>query len=392
LTLGSLIGQETAALVLANAIRRDRLAHAYLFTGPEAVGKRTAALAFAKALNCLGHPAPGECCDACRTCADIEAGFHPDIRLITPAVQLPPDAPPELLDALGERAAITIGQIRPQPGKPQAPPPLLADALLRPHSARRKVYLIDPADRMNAEAANALLHLLEEPPPLVTLVLVTSRQAALLPTILSRCQQVQFHLAPREQVEQLLVARGAPPERARFLASLAGGRPGWAVTAWARPETLATRERMLDFLAGLAGQPTRSALRSAAQLKELALATWAQELSAESQPADDDEPETEDKPARISTDRALRMRLPQLLEQALGWYRDVLTCQAGTAELVVNSDRLPELQAVAGQLSPASVAACLGALEQTKGYLQRNANVDLALEGMFIRLAGVHQG
>ena len=388
MTLSELVGQETAATVLANAIRRQQVAHAYLFVGPDGVGKRTAALAFAQALNCLQPPAPGEACQACPACAAIEAGSHPDVRLITPAGKLPPDAPAELLDALGEAATITLDQIRHRPDQPrQTPPPLLQDAYLRPHSGRRKVYLVDPADRLHAEAANSLLHLLEEPPPEVSLVLITSRLASLLPTIISRCQQVQFHLAAPAAVAALLEARGVEAGRAALLARLSGGRPGWALTAWRRPETLATRERMLDFLQGLASQEPKSLLRSTAELKALAMATWSQEVEAEVAPDEDEEPPEGEAKPKLSRDRMLRMRLPQLLELAMGWYRDVLAWQSGAVELVVNTDREQGIAAEAARLEPEQVARVLAALEQTRRYLQRNANVDLALEGMLLRMA-----
>lgn len=386
MNLSDLVGQETAAAVLANAIQRGQVAHAYLFTGPAGVGKRAAALCFAKALNCLGLPPAGSCCDTCRHCTEIDAGVHPDVRLVTPAANLPPDAPAELLDALGERAEIGIGQIRQDPTKPQTPPPLLQDAYLRPHSAAYKVYVIDPADRLNPFAANALLKLLEEPPEAVVLILVSSRQAALLPTILSRCQQVQFRLAPLPAIEALLLERGAEPDRARLLAALSAGRPGWAITAWRHPEQLATRDRVLDYVQGLADLTPRAALRAAAELRALAAETWAAESQAETAPETEEDEEEGEERAKLSPTRVLRMRVPQLLEIAQGWYRDLLVCQAGAPELVVNADRRVALEKAAGALSPAGVAQALAALEQAKRRLQRNANVDLALDGLLLTL------
>jgi len=386
MTLDSLLGQETAAAILRNAMLRERVAHAYLFTGPEGVGKRTAALALARALNCEAPPGVGLSCESCPTCTRIAAGLHPDVRLVTPAAGLPPDASPELLDALGERAQITIGQIRGEQDKPfPSPPPLLHDAALRPHSARRRVFVVDPADRLNPFAANALLKLLEEPPEYVVLVLVTSRLAALLPTIISRCQQVQFRPAPREAVARLLEGRGADPKHAALLASLSDGRPGWAVTAWKRPETLQTRARMLDLVASLAAAEPRQALRLAATLKSLALESWAQESQAEVVGDEDEESEPGDRP-RLSPDRVLRARLPLLLEIALAWYRDVLAAQAGAADLALNADRAPQVAEEARRLSPTRVEQAIAALEQAKTRLQRNASVDLTLEAMFVAL------
>jgi len=126
-----------------------------------------------------------------------------------------------------KRTEISIDQIRQNPKEThETPRPLVQDAILRPALGRRKVYVIDPADRMNPAAANALLKLLEEPPPYVVVVLVSSQPAALLPTVLSRCQQVAFQLASPAAVEGLLCSLGADGATAVSLAALAAGASG----------------------------------------------------------------------------------------------------------------------------------------------------------------------
>lgn len=196
------IGQARAVLFLQRAVTTGRVAHAYLFTGPAGVGKRAAALALAQALNCqqvssfefrvpglksgicnlqqhsdtqhptpnTQHPeSPNDGCGECRACRNIANGQHPDVQMIEP-----------------DGATVKIEQIR----------TLEADAALVPYEAQWKVFILNNAERMTEAAANALLKTLEEPARNTVFVLLTSTVAALLPTIVSRCQAVTFSPLP----------------------------------------------------------------------------------------------------------------------------------------------------------------------------------------------------
>jgi DNA polymerase-3 subunit delta' len=187
------------------ALRRGRLAHAYLFTGPPGVGKRLFALELAKSLLCEKSPEGSlQACDRCPACVQVEAGTHPDFfTAIRPpeALEFPIDLMRELCQSFALKAA----------------------------RGRGKVVLIDDADDLNAEAANCFLKTLEEPPPRSVLILIGSTPDRQLHTIVSRCQVIRFAPLSPELVDELLKAQGIedPALRTR-LVRLSGGSPGKA--------------------------------------------------------------------------------------------------------------------------------------------------------------------
>ena len=202
MTLGGILGQGRAVDLLRRSLAAGRLAHAYVFTGPAGVGKRATALALASA--CLCAERPGEGCGSCPECRLVDALSHPDLFV------------EDLARAQAERATasqVSIEQVRRVRGH----------LALRPVRGPRKVAIVDDAERMTADAQNALLKTLEEPPGRTTLVLVATNAAVLLPTIRSRCQQVRFAPLEEAEIESLLVAAGTEPADARTAAPLAEG-------------------------------------------------------------------------------------------------------------------------------------------------------------------------
>jgi DNA polymerase-3 subunit delta' len=201
-TLDRIEGQERAVGMLRRALDAGRLGHAYLFAGPSGVGKRTTAMALARA--CLCSEAPGAGCGRCTECHLLAAGSHPDVFI------------EDLARAQAEKATathISIDQMR----------RVRSQLAMRPVRGPRKIGLVDPADRMTADAQNALLKTLEEPPGCATLILVAANADALLPTIRSRCQRVHFAPLSDDLVERLLCAEGVDEQAARDAAALAEG-------------------------------------------------------------------------------------------------------------------------------------------------------------------------
>ena len=211
-------GQESAVTILRNALRSGRLAHAYLFIGPEGVGKRLTALTLAKALNCQSPPAEGESCERCSSCLKVNSSNHADVILVEPAGEV-----------------LKIDQVR----------ELQRRLRYRPLEGGKRVCILDSADRLNDAASNALLKTLEEPPAETHLFLITSRPHQLLPTILSRCQWVKFRPLSMEHIVQILQrSHSWPEERAHFVASLAGGSAGKALALSNRVDF----QKRLDWL------------------------------------------------------------------------------------------------------------------------------------------------
>ncbi len=202
MSFAQILGQKSAVTILRNALSRGRLAHAYLFLGPEGVGKRLTALALAKAMNCQAPSADGDACEQCPSCTKINSAQHADVVLIEP-----------------EGEFIKIDQIR----------ALQKQLQFRPLEKGHRACILDPAEQMNKEASNALLKTLEEPPKDTHLFLITARPHHLLPTILSRCQWVKFKPLSGSQVVEILRRNASlDAEQAPFLASLAAGSAGKA--------------------------------------------------------------------------------------------------------------------------------------------------------------------
>jgi len=324
-----LIGHERPTAILKASILHDRVAHAYLFFGEDRIGKRLAALRFAQAINCEIDYGPGgpDACGACRSCRQIEARTHPDFLLIEP-------------DQEQANPQIKIEQIR----------ELEQQLVYHPLVGRRKVCLIDEADRMTPGAANALLKTLEEPPDHSLLLLITSRPSALLATVRSRCQGIRFVAPARADVETALkTTRRIPPADARFLAMVTQGRIGQALET----DLAATRVQQDEF----------STLTSAKSLHSVGTLLTAAE-------------------ALYRSDRA-----PEALEWIVRWIRDLILVSVGAdPDHLLNRDRLPQLEESAHGLRPDALLDLLADIETIQQAATRNVNLQMALETILLRL------
>lgn len=214
-----IIGHEKQVNFLQKSIERNRLSHAYLFVGPEGVGKFTVALAFAKALQCEDGKNE-DFCGHCQPCLAIEEGNHPDVHLI---------------GLEKDTREISIGQIR----------KLRRDFTLSALSGLYKIGVIQGADLLGRAAANAFLKTLEEPWG-KTIFILTSSSESILPTISSRCQILKFPGLSIVKVEEELKRRGVV--QAKRLARVSLGRPGLALNIIKNPEILGTRENLIKDL------------------------------------------------------------------------------------------------------------------------------------------------
>ena len=333
----SIIGHTEALAALERALAAERPPHAWLFSGPDGVGKAAVALEFAAALNCTGAEKP---CGECRSCRDTLAGRHTDVELVSPGgICDDPDHKehPESRD-------LRICQIR-------RVEHLLA---LSPYSGTHRVAIIDAADTLHTEAANAFLKTLEEPPAGCIIILLVERDERLPETVLSRCQRLPFSRIERETIARVLVERGATPEDADAIAGAAAGRLGWALSALADQSILEERAGMLDEASRLAhsGRAERFA--------------WAKDAA--------------------SRDASVRERYLRELAVWEGWWRDVLLYGSGGREGVSNPDRA-EVLLQEGKLYRASeIVTFLRSLAQTREWLYANVDPQLALENLMLDL------
>jgi DNA polymerase-3 subunit delta' len=197
----SVVGHDRVRDLLARSIRAARLPPALLLAGPEGVGKRTLALAAARALVCAAGQ--GDACEDCAACRRAARGLHPDVFLVEP-----------------ETATIKIEQVR----------DMAREVLARPFEGPARAFVVDDAHVMTEQASNALLKSLEEPPPTSHVFLVTASPQALLPTIRSRCQLLRLGPLPPDLLESYLKERaGLSEEEARLRAAVSGGSIGAAL-------------------------------------------------------------------------------------------------------------------------------------------------------------------
>jgi DNA polymerase-3 subunit delta' len=225
-------GHEWAAKLLQEHIARGDVRHAYLMTGPTGVGRRTLALQFAQALNCLEPPAPGDFCGTCRACRQIAGMQHVDLSI---------------LQAEKEGGVLKVDSIR----------EVQHSLALLPYEARYRVALLLRFQEANPNAQNALLKTLEEAPASVILLLTADSAESLLPTIVSRCEVLRLRPMMLARLEQELQTRGVGSEDARLLAHLSGGRLGYALRLKDDPERLDQRRAFIEDLLNMLGANRR---------------------------------------------------------------------------------------------------------------------------------------
>jgi DNA polymerase III subunit delta' len=321
-----MIGHEWAVNLLTEHIVQGKLRHAYLFTGPAGVGRRTLALRLSQAVNCLQPPSPGKPCRSCRACNSIENMIHPDLAVV---------------QVEEENRYIRIHQIR----------EVHHSLSLAPYEARFRIALFLRFEDASNEAANALLKTLEEPPPQVILMLTAESGERLLPTIVSRCEVIRLRSIPVDVVSQGLINHyGVPPDQAQLLAHLSGGRPGQAIHWHLKPEQLEQRQAFIEDLTNLL---------KAGRLERFA---YVQSL-------------TKDKE-----------KLNLVLNIWISFWRDVLLRAAGASTPLTNLDWMEEIEILAQQLSLERSRLMLSKLERTFDLIERNINIRLAAEVLMLDL------
>lgn len=342
------VGHERAVLMLGNSILNQRLGHAYLFTGPQGIGKRTLALEFASALNCLAGNGPngstrGQPCHLCQSCTRIARGSHPDVVEISLERQ-------GLVESDGRAKTATPKEI-----KIDAIRGLQATVGLNPHSGAWKVYILGDAERLNEEASNALLKTLEEPPSSTVLLLLALDTEAVLPTIASRCFHVPLRPVRRAAIAAALMSmHGFERDKAEMLAALSGGRPGAALSLASAPDALDKRPAALQKLAAISGAHRVERVNAASDLAKMF---------------------TED-----------RRGFYDLLDHWESWWRDVVAVSSSQPSVAINVDQAPALRAAAERISTYAALNAVKLVEQTRLQLMENVNPRLALESLTLGL------
>ncbi|MBU0959897.1 MAG: DNA polymerase III subunit delta' [Proteobacteria bacterium] len=217
----SFLGHKQARNLLSRGISSNRLAHAYLFRGPEGIGKQLFARGLTAAVNCAAAKGIAAC-GICSGCRKFASGAHPDFLLVSP-----------------EKGAIKIDQVR----------ELIKKLSYAPYEAETRVVLIEDVHTMRREAANSLLKTLEEPPEDNLLILTADSSGSILPTISSRCQTIPFYPLTLEETVEIILRedRELDQETATLLARLAEGSPGRALLLH-RKDLVGFGKRVVDLI------------------------------------------------------------------------------------------------------------------------------------------------
>ena len=316
------VGHHGPVQLLDHSIKEDRLAHAYLMTGPPHVGKTTLALDLAAAINCEGASPP---CGDCPQCSHVWGSRHADIQLLGVA------------EEEGHKV-IKIDAIR----------DVAHQAHLNPFEGRSRVIIIESAEHLSDEAANALLKLLEEPPPHLLLLLLTASPDLILDTIHSRCQRIDLHPLSTEQVTEALTTRWEVPEKeASALANLSNGRIGWAAEAWIDSSIMETRDRRLQRITATVSAGLEDRFAYAAEIAGLL-------------------------PQQ-------RTAVRETLDLWATWWRDRLITKAHTSEGF-------DTESPTTEPTTTTLLAAVGQILRTQELLDMNVNPRLTLEALMLSL------
>lgn len=343
---------------LERAVRTDRASHAYLFVGAPGSGKLDAAWALAQALLCERGG-----CGACDSCIRVARKTHPDVHLYEPE----------------SATGYLIAQIR----------DLLEDVALAPIRAPRKVYIVDRAEQLRANSANALLKTLEEPPENTTFILLGTSTDVMLPTIVSRCQCVPFRmLSTDESTDAVARATGLPGPRCRMAVAVAGS-PARAAAFLKSAERQEARRQMLRAVDALPRADEADILLAAKDLMVAIHAPLADVKSTQQAVLEQNADylsrgalkQLEERNKRELSARE-RSGIMEALASVRTLLRDVLMLLEGAPDGIVNDDVRDIVERLAASTTTAGAIAALEAVGRAEKRIARNITPQLTVEVM----------
>lgn len=371
-----LVGQDAVVEQLRAAAAGQGMTHAWLFTGPPGSGRSVAARAFAAALQCRDGG-----CGHCESCHQVMAGTHADVAIVVP-----------------EGLSLSVKEAR----------AIVMATSQRPTHSPWQVTLIEDADRLTDQAANALLKAIEEPPPSGVVLLCAPSLEDVLPTIRSRCRVAALVTPSAGSVAALLVSDGVDPAIAAFAAQAAQGHIGRARRLATDEKTRQERREVLALPGAL--QSVGAALNAAKNLVDAAKAE-AEELAAVR-----DEPERAalatalgagatgkgytggtprggagalkdlEKQQKSRATRTQRDALDRALVDLAAFYRDVLALQVGSSAVPVHADLTQQAAALASSSAPEDTLRRIDAVLACRVAVDGNVNAQLAVDAMALSL------
>lgn len=316
------IGHERAIKTLKTSLQNNKISHSYLFEGEEGIGKKMVAYAFSKTLLCKEHGY--EPCNKCSSCVKFDSGNHPDFFLIEP-----------------EKGLIRIDEID----------RLIEEVATLPFESKRKVFIIDDSHLMNSTSKNAILKTLEEPPTYVNIILISSNPDNLLPTILSRVQNLKFYPIDIDKISKLLTHRyNITEEEANFIAGFSKGAIGKSIDMAEDQEFFNRRNKLIEIVDSLVRGDKTKAFSS----------------------MDFFDKNRED--------------IDDILDMMLYWFRDLLIYkEIGESTLIINRDKLENLSNQS-HMNFHKINDIIERIEETRFNIKRNVNYQLAIETMLLNI------
>ena len=337
-----IIGHEQIIEHLQNAIKMDKISHAYILNGPDKSGKKMLAEAFAQTLQCEQHGI--EPCMECHSCKQAVNHNQPDIIYVThekPNTLSVADIRSQLVNE--KPGSIGVDDIREQ---------LIGDMQIKPYSSRYKIYIVDEAEKMNQQAQNALLKTIEEPPAYAVIILLTTNADAFLPTILSRCVVLNLKVVSDDKIKKYLMEHCKVPDyQADVCVAFAQGNVGKAMA-------LASSDDFQELKA--------AAVQLLKRIHEIELYEFKE---------------------AIKQINEYKMEINDYLDIMMIWFRDILLYKATTdVNGLIFKDEVYDIKKQASKSSYSGIEAILEALEKAKVRLTANVNFDLVMELLLLTI------
>jgi len=326
-TFDDIIGQEHIKEHFRSSITSSKVSHAYLITGEIAAGKEFIANIFAQALQCQDKVDGYAPCGQCHSCIQAITKNHPDIKTVTHE----------------KPNTVSVDDVRNQ---------IVNDVAIKPFSSPYKIYIMNEAEKMTPQAQNALLKTLEEPPEYAVIILLTTSKTSMLPTILSRCVQLDMRPVDDKIVRKYLMKELKVPDyQADICVAFARGNIGKA-------RSLATSEEFENI--------KEEAIRVLKNIRNMDLSDMVKTLK------------------RL---QEYKMNTNDFLDIMMIWYRDVLLYKATMdADSIVFKDEGTQIRKNASESSYDGIEEILQAIEKTKTRLKANVNFDLAMELLLLTI------
>ncbi len=366
--------QDQAIRLLGQAIASRRMAHGYIFVGPDGVGKSLAATQLSKLLLCeqpvmieQGTLAGfSDSCGKCQQCTLMDAQTHPDFHSIYKELVT-------LIRGKENHKATELGidVIRQR---------LVNKAALRPQQGRAKLFVVHEAHKMSIQAQNALLKTLEEPPSQTFIILLTNSLRTIVPTIRSRCCQIRFSALPQQFILDKLGTKGITGQRAEFLARFARGRLGIAVEL-SHIGVYDVKCKLGKCLVRLSSANSQELAQEWQQLAAQLADNWAKLGQETSIPVG-------------SGSELARRSIKTILSLVASFYDDCLSVLAGKdgpdVENIVNEDQQEIIKSLARRTGSIRKAiAAIRSIGKCEAMLESNVNVNLAIASLAARLAEI---